>query len=145
MKNNTNKNTYERIVKECPTAMLGSLDQNGSIVTRPMHTILDSDDQSTIWIFTKYENNICEQIRKTDTVCVSYSDPARNSYMCVMGTAKLVNDKKIMEKYWSPIMKAWYTDGLEDPSMILVQIVPQSADFWDGPNSEVFSFQSEKV
>lgn len=133
----TGKNTYERIIKECPTAMLSSHDEIGKIVSRPMHTILDTDDNSTVWIFTKYENNICEQVRKNDVVCLSYSDPARNSYMSLVGTALLVNDRAMMKKYWSPIMKVWYPEGLDDPSMIFIKITPLTADFWDGPSSKV--------
>ncbi len=134
-----NRLTFERIIKECPTAMLSSINADGNIVSRPMHTILDAEDKNIIWIFTKFENNICDQIQESKEVCLAYSDPARNSYMSVVGMGSLDNDKLIMEKYWSPIMKAWYPEGLGDPSMVLIRISAKSAEFWDGPSSKVVS------
>ena len=42
-----------------------------------------------------------------------------------------------IEKLWSPILKAWFPEGLEDPSLCLLKIPVEQAEYWDAPSSKI--------
>jgi general stress protein 26 len=64
----------------------------------------------------------------------------------VSGKASVVKDKAKMEELWSPIMKAWYPEGLETPGISLLKIDIESAAYWDtSANMMVETFQIAKA
>jgi general stress protein 26 len=42
-----------------------------------------------------------------------------------------------MEELWTPELKAWFPEGLEDPELALLKIETSQAEYWDTPNSTV--------
>jgi general stress protein 26 len=40
-----------------------------------------------------------------------------------------------MEELWNPILKAWFPKGLDDPSICLLKVDVEQAEYWDSPSS----------
>jgi general stress protein 26 len=38
---------------------------------------------------------------------------------------------------WNPIYKAWFPEGLDDPTLCLLKISVEEAEYWDSPNSKL--------
>lgn len=77
---------------------------------------------------------------------LGYSDPSNHTYIYVNGKAELVDDKVRKEAYFSPAVKAWFPDGVDDPRLILVKVSPTIAEYWDGSASKmVVAFQMLKA
>ena len=68
---------------------------------------------------------------------LSYADPSHNRYVSVSGTAQLVRDRKKNEELWSPVLKAWFPKGLDDPDLALLRVEVEKAEYWDSPNSKL--------
>jgi general stress protein 26 len=70
-------------------------------------------------------------------VTLGYSDPSSNTYVSVNGKAELVDDQTKKEAYFSTPIKAWFPDGVEDPRLILIKVVPTVAEYWDNSSSKM--------
>jgi len=68
---------------------------------------------------------------------LAYSDPSNNTYLTVKGKAELVDDQVRKEAYFSPFVKAWFPDGVEDPRLILIKVTPEEAEYWDASSSKI--------
>jgi len=55
----------------------------------------------------------------------------------VSGRASVVRDRGKAEELWSPAMKAWFPDGLDDPDLALLRVQVEDAEYWDTPSSKM--------
>ena len=49
----------------------------------------------------------------------------------------MVKDRAKIEELWNPILKAWFPEGLDDPSLCLLKVTVEEAEYWDSPNSKL--------
>ena len=66
---------------------------------------------------------------------LAYAHPGKQNFVSVTGTAKLNQDRAIMEKHWSEPLRTWFTKGIDDPEFALLEVTVQQAEYWDAPSS----------
>ena len=103
---------------------------------RPMSTQQFEFD-GDLWFFTDDNTHKIEEIERDSRVCVAYSNPEENVYLSLSGRAEVVKDRTKIEELWSPILKAWFPEGLDDPSLCLLRIPVEQAEYWDAPSSRI--------
>ncbi|HRH45105.1 MAG TPA: pyridoxamine 5'-phosphate oxidase family protein [Pyrinomonadaceae bacterium] len=123
----------KELIEGIDFAMLTTLKGN-RMHSRPMSTQKFEFD-GDLWFFTSDQTAKVEEIEKDNRVNVSYSQPDENTYVSVSGTASLVKDRAKIEELWNPIYKAWFPKGLDDPSLALLKVTIEEAEYWDAPNS----------
>ena len=119
------------LIAHIETAQLVTMDTDGVLRSRPMAT-QQLDDQAELWFFTKVDNVLVHP-----EVCVTYADPANNSYVSVSGKAELVRDPGKIHELWRPTLKAWFPEGVEDPDLALLRVDIISAQYWDSTSSKL--------
>jgi len=117
-------------------AMLTSMNELGHLHARPMGT-QDTAFDGTLWFFTQRSTEKVEELLRHPDVNVSFSDPDRQRYVSISGRAVIVNDREKMRELWSPMLKAWFPDGLDDPELTLIQVDALSAEYWDTPSGKI--------
>lgn len=123
------------IIRDVEVAMLTTND-GGVLRSRPMQT-QQAEFDGDLWFFTSSNTHKAEEIEKDNRVNVSYAAPEDNSYVSVSGTAEIVTDKAKMEELWSPILKAWFPKGLDEPDIILLKVNVDQAEYWDSASSSL--------
>ncbi len=117
------------LIKEIRIAMLTTID-NGVLRARPMDT-QQTEFDGDLWFITSTESHKISEIEADNRVNVSYSSPSDNNYVSVSGTASLVTDRTKIDELWSPIHKAWFPKGKDDPTICLLKVHPEKAEYWD--------------
>ena len=115
--------------------MLTTMD-SGVLRSRPMSTQVFEFD-GDLWFFTSDNTHKVEEIEKDGRVNAAYSDPDDNVYLSLSGRAEVVKDKAKIEELWSPVLKAWFPEGLDDPHLCLLRIPVEQAEYWDAPSSKI--------
>lgn len=131
-----NLNKLIDLVKDIDFTMMTTIDDDGSLRSRPMSTQKISED-GVIWFFTGYESGKSQEIVHDSHVNLSYSKPSDNVYVSISGKAKLSKDRAKIEELWSPELKAWFKGGKDDPNIGLIKVDIEKAEYWDSPNSAV--------
>jgi general stress protein 26 len=121
------------LIEDIDFAML-TTHANGKLRSRPMST-QKFDFDGDLWFFTSDQTHKVEEIEKDNEVNVAYSKPEDNTYISVSGTASIVNDRDKIEELWNPILKAWFPKGLDDPTLCLLKVTVEEAEYWDSPSS----------
>ncbi len=132
MENNIQK--LGKLIEDVKIAMLTTVDQDGTLRSRPMATQKTEFD-GTLWFFTRASSPKVEEVEQAHNVNLSYAAPDSNTYVSVTGTAGLVRDPAKAKELWNPILKAWFPKGLEDPDLALLHVQVEKAEFWDSPSS----------
>ena len=123
------------LLEDIDFAMLTTI-SGGKLRSRPMSTQKFEFD-GDLWFFTSDQTHKVEEIEADNRVNVAYSDPNDNTYVSVFGHAEMVKDRAKIEELWNPILKAWFPDGLDDPTLCLLKVKVEEAEYWDSSNSKI--------
>lgn len=129
----TNREKIEKLrelIKDIDIAMLTTLDAEGGLRSRPMGTQKTEFD-GDLWFFTSMDTGMVSEILRDNRVNVSYAASGKDNYVSVSGRALLLNDRAKMEELWSPVYKAYFPDGLDDPNLRLLKIDVEKAEYWE--------------
>lgn len=125
------KNPQKQLMEELSDArcvMLGSTNPDHHM--QPMAPQIDTVDGGTeIFFYSDKFSELGEQIiENPGEVNLCYME--KDYQACVKGHLSISYDEKIVEKFWNPIVAAWYPGGKSDPKMMLLRFVPESASIW---------------
>src|SRR5688572_29737183 len=126
MHDNNEKTREESIAKlkelitDIDFAMLTTIN-GGHLRSRPMST-QEYEGNDMLWFFTSNETHKVDEIEADSRVNVAYSKPDDNVYVSISGRASISKDRAKMEELWNPVLKAWFPDGLEDPTLCLLKV-----------------------
>ncbi len=122
------------MVKDIAVAMLVTHD-GAEMRGRPMASAGMDSDGKTIWFFSKAGTEKNQEIGMDSHVLLAYSDPSNQNYVSVAGKARVVKDVVKQKELWTTTMKTWFPGGPEDPSIALIAVTAESAEYWDAPSS----------
>ncbi|MBC7467496.1 MAG: pyridoxamine 5'-phosphate oxidase family protein [Bdellovibrio sp.] len=118
------------IIKDIDIAMLTTVDEKGFLRSRPMATQEMAAD-GTLYFFMDTSSPKVEEISSTNQVNLVYSQPDDHRYVSISGRAVVNKNKAKMKELWKPTLKAWFPEGLEDPTLGLLQVTVEQAEYWD--------------
>lgn len=116
------------------TAMLTTASDEAVFHARPME-ITHLDPDCAVWFFTSLRSPKVEEIKQDQHVLLTFQKDHR-VYLTVNGTADLVSDRTRIEALWQESFRPWFPEGVADPDLILVRVVPVKAEFWDNSGTQ---------
>lgn len=122
-----------KLIEDIPIAMLANMDADGALASRPM-AVLEMDANGALWFFTDLRSSKVEHLR---VVNLSFTDIAHGNYVSLSGRGEIDTDRGRIERLWTAFAKPWFPDGPDSPNLALLKFVPDTADYWDGPNSRM--------
>jgi general stress protein 26 len=127
------------LVKDVNVCMFTTIDNEGTVTTRPMTTI-DIDDEGNLWFFTNdFGENILDNSYDNSAYLI-YSHPGANTYLCVKGISNIIVDKNKIEELWKPMLKAWFPRGVNDPKLCLIKVITEEAKYWNSTSNKMVVF-----
>jgi general stress protein 26 len=106
--------------------------------SRPMYTA-KVDAGGNIWFFSPKSSEKNTDISMSNEVQLFYSNPSDAEFLSIYGHAFIVTDRKKADELWTPIARAWFKDGVDDPELTLIKVAPVEAYYWDTRNNKVVS------
>lgn len=135
MANKANREAIEKLrdlIKDIDIAMLTTVDEDGTLRSRPMGT-QEAEFDGDLWFITSVEGGKVPEINKERQVNVSYADPGSHRYVSVSGRANVIHDKAKVEEFWHPIYKAYFPEGKDDPKLRVIKVTVEKAEYWESP------------
>jgi len=94
---------------------------------QPMTQFLDKDDHSALWFFTRTDTDLVRQAEQGKAMFVLQNDKFQ---ACIGGRLHAARDQAIIDKFWSPVIAAWYPEGKDDPHLTLLRFDLEDAELW---------------
>jgi general stress protein 26 len=130
---------FKKLVEEINVCMFITNNRSEREHTRPMATI-EVDDKGTLWFFTDLRSIKVEEVVTDKSVHLTYAHPGKESYMDVCGKAEVITDRQLIKEKWSPIVKAWFPQGSDDPNVALLKVTPTDAYYWEAETGKMVQF-----
>ena len=122
------------MICDVEVAMMVTVGEGGHLHGRPMRAV-NKEFDGTLWFFSNDHTPKTDEIEQDRHVLLAYSDPRRQNYVSVRGTAQVVHDKAKQKELWSEPLRVWFPKGAEDPAVALLRVKVEGAEYWDAPSS----------
>jgi general stress protein 26 len=116
-----------RIVKAAKIGVLTTVSAEGRLHSRPL-AAQDVEFDGDLWFFTQDPSPKVDDIAGNQQVNVSFE--SGKGYLSIAGAAEVVHDPAKVEEYWSPMVEAWFPEGKDDPTVALINVHADSAEYW---------------
>jgi general stress protein 26 len=134
----SDQKTLWELIKDIKFGMLTHRHGNGMMHSFPMTTQNKSiDEGAALYFFISRKSEMVQGLQQDNNVNVSYSDPGDDSYVSVSGKAAISEDAAKKEALFSPMAKAWFPGGVNDPDLALLEISIGHAEYWDVKESKM--------
>ncbi len=118
---------------------------DGRLTSRPM-ALQEVEFEGELWFLAEQEAPWLAHITASPQVNVGVG--SGGTWVSLTGTARVVTDVAKKKELWNSGVEAWLPQGPEDPSVVLVKVDGDTAEYWDSPGNRLataLSFVKAKV
>lgn len=109
---------------------------NNNFSTRPM-AVQKTDDEGNLWFLSAIDSRKNADIQQNPAVQLLFQGSPHSDFLSIYGNASISQDKAKIEELWEPIIKAWFTDGVDDPRITVIKVEPTEGYYWDTKHAQV--------
>lgn len=111
--------------------------RDSELRSRPM-AIADRTRDGRVWFITSADSAKLQEI--TDFPEVNVAMQAGSTFLSISGTVRATRDPDRINELWNDIQELWFPEGRNDPTLILLEVVPMVAEYWDRSGVEAVKF-----
>lgn len=119
--------TVAGLVRKAKVAVLTTQAHGGKLVSRPL-VVQESEFDGDLWFFSQDPSNKVEEILANPQVNVALQ--AGKGFLSISGHAEIVHDRAKVEQLWSKAVEAWFPEGKDDPTVSLILVHADTAEYW---------------
>lgn len=108
------------------------------IPSRPMG-VREVDENGCLWFISSAKSNKNFEIKHDDEVQLIFAKNADAHFLSVYGKATIYKDREKLEDIWTPMAKAWFEEGKDDPDATVIKVSPLDAYYWDTKNGKAIT------
>lgn len=137
MDDRENRAHVTELIRAGRISMLTTMTDDGRHVSRPMG-LQEAEFDGDLWFFAFSDSDKVAQIRRNPQVNVSFTTK-EDAWVSVAGSAEVVDDRAKAAQLWNPFLKVWFPDGLDTPTLTLIRVHAESAEYWDAPHGKAIT------
>lgn len=122
------------LAKDIGTCMLVTHATHG-LHSRPMSSIVQQDE-SKIRFLADAKAGKDDEIKANPDVLLAYSNGS-NKHVSIKGPATISTDRALIKRLWNPGAQAFFPAGPDAADVVVIEVSPTGAEYWDGDNSVV--------
>ncbi|PRX47989.1 pyridoxamine 5'-phosphate oxidase family protein [Salegentibacter salegens] len=126
------------MVKDIKTCMLVTDFGNKPLSAVPM-TTKEVDKEGNIWFFSRLDSDHNGDIAKDNDVQLLFSDTSDMEFISIYGKASIETNEGVLKEFYGKMDDAWF-DGVDDPNLTAIKVVPKEAYFWDNKQNKFVTF-----
>jgi general stress protein 26 len=121
----------QAIVKKAENCFFCTNDASGkSWGTRPMN-VRKVDEQGRLWFLIANDSQTAKELGLDSRVRLFFQGSPHSGFLVLDGRASFSNERARLEELWEPVIKTWFTGGVDDPRIAVVSVVPSAGYYWD--------------
>jgi general stress protein 26 len=126
---------FRELLPSFRTAMLVTHTLDGTDPhARPMGLVGDpAAFDGALWFFADDRSRKMAEIARQPRASLILQSGQDHAYLHVLGWAAVVDDRVRVRELYSPIVRTWFPDGLDDPHLTLIRVDVERVEYWDSP------------
>ena len=103
--------------------------------TRPM-TVQQVDDRGDLWFLSASDSYKNREIEERADVRLFFQGSEHSGFLTLTGRATISIDRAKIKELWEPIVKTWFTGGVDDPRITVIRVRPTGGYYWDNKHGD---------
>jgi general stress protein 26 len=99
-----------------------------------------TDEAGNFWFLSASDSHKNADIAKDPAVQLLFQGSAHSDFLNIYGTATISTDKELIKELWQPILKAWFTEGEDDPRITVIKVETNEGYYWDNKHGNAIAF-----
>ena len=121
-----------------------SIKTDRPFATRPM-AVQKLDDRGHFWFLSAKDSHKNEELKTDDHVQLLFQGSSYSDFLNIYGVATVSTDKQKIKELWEPTLKDWFTAGIDDPRITVVEVRPLEGYYWDTKHGMAVAFAKRIV
>jgi general stress protein 26 len=92
------------------------------------------DDEGNFWFLSAADSHKNKEIAVDPSVQMLFQGSSYSGFLSIYGKASISTDREKIKELWDPMMKNWFTGGMDDPRITVLKVVPSEGYYWDTKN-----------
>jgi general stress protein 26 len=109
------------------------------VATRPM-AVQKVDDRGSLWFLSASDSHQNRELMEDASVQLMFQGSQHSDFLTLYGAARVTTDRAKIEELWTPLAKVWFTEGVEDPRITVIEVRPQQGYYWDTKHNRLVAF-----
>ena len=101
----------------------------GSTGARPM-SVQEVDDAGNLWFLSADDSHKNKELERNPNVTLYFQGSAHSDFLTLRGTVSISRDKEKIKQLWEPVVKTWFTEGVDDPRITVIRVAPSEGYYW---------------
>jgi general stress protein 26 len=97
---------------------------------RPMN-VRQVDEEGNLWFLSADDSHLNQAVARHPNVKLYFQGSPHSDFMELEGDATILRDPSKIEELWEPVIKTWFTEGVNDPRITVIKVSPASGYYWD--------------
>lgn len=114
------------------------------LTTRPM-SVQKIDETGNFWFLSANDSHKNADISSDPNVHLLFQGSPYSDFLSIYGTATITTDKRVIQDLWEPLLKTWFTEGIDDPRITAIKVEPQQGYYWDNKHGNAIAFAKTVV
>lgn len=124
------------VLSKLTFAMVGTAERDGTWKSRPL--ALSQLEGDVLRFLVSTEAEWVQELETTGSPStVTFSDPGKNLYVALQGSARTLEDRSRIKDLMSAEAKAFFDDGEDDPTARVLEVTVSYGEWWDGPSGRL--------
>ena len=97
---------------------------------RPMN-VRQVDDEGNLWFLSASDSHKNQELAVDPSVKLYFQGSKHSDFMQLNGQATITTNKEKIKELWSPLVRTWFTEGIDDPRITVIKVTPTEGYYWD--------------
>ena len=108
------------------------------ITVRPM-AVQKMDEKGNFWFLSANDSHKNQDIMADNSVQLLFQGSAHSDFLSIYGKATISTDKELIKELWEPIIKTWFTGGIDDPRITVIKVETKEGYYWDNKHGDAIA------
>ena len=97
---------------------------------RPMN-VRQVDDRGDLWFLSPSDSQKNRELAADPAVTLYFQASPHSDFLRLSGRATVSTDKAKIKELWDPVLRTWFTGGVDDPRITVIRVTPAEGYYWD--------------
>jgi general stress protein 26 len=93
--------------------------------------VREVDDAGNLWFLSAADSHQNLELKRDPCVRLFFQGSPHSDFLLLDGKATISRDHNKVQQLWEPVLQTWFTEGMDDPRITVIQVTPTTGYYWD--------------
>jgi general stress protein 26 len=98
------------------------------------------DDEGNLWFLSASDSHQNRELAADPSEELYFQGSPHSDFLHLSGRAAVSADRAKIGELWEPLLKTWFTGGVDDPRITVIKVTPTRGYYWDTKHGNAVAY-----